>query len=245
MTQTTTLPEFLKSGMQRLEAAKAAHLENARKIDETETAISRAREQKAELEQENGEDTNTWRNLFRAGGAVLTDDLKKRHLARVVQRELAQECDNLALVLDFEREKLKGACDVSAGAYRQAHFSLLNEYAEGELKNALETACGALVRAMKLKALVLDNPLANNTGHQGYIRPEKAVMNQVTSCLVDKISAFNLRLTDEPVLYKTGLSSLTLPHMDHNVAATPASRQVFHERMRQQEAQLRAKGLLS
>ena len=245
MTQTTTIPESLKAGMQRLEAAKAAHLENARKIDETETAINRAREQKAELEQENGEDTNSWRNLFRAGGAVLTDDLKKRHIERVAQRELAQECDNLAQVLEFEREKLKGSCDSSAKAYRQAHLSVLRDYAEGELKQALETACGALVRAMKLKGLVLDNPLANNTGHQGYVEPDKAVMHQVTLFLEQKISGYNLRLTDEPVLYKTGLSSLTLPHMDHNVAGTPFANKAFYDRMQQLEAQLKAKGLLS
>lgn len=70
-------------------------------------------------------------------------------------------------------------------------------------------------------------------------------MHQVTLFLEQKISGYNLRLTDEPVLYKTGLSSLTLPHMDHNVAGTPFANKAFYERMQQLEAQLKAKGLLS
>jgi hypothetical protein len=32
---------------------------------------------------------------------------------------------------------------------------------------------------MVLKADVMANPLANTTGHQGYIEPEKEVMQQV------------------------------------------------------------------
>ncbi len=67
--------------------------------------------QKKELEQENGNDSGAWRAAFRAGGAVITDELKQRHLARVARRELVQECDNMAEVLSFELDSLKGACD--------------------------------------------------------------------------------------------------------------------------------------
>ncbi len=49
-----------------------------------------------------------------------------------------------------------------------------------------------LVRAMVLKAEVMGNPLANTTGHQGYIEPEKEVMQQVVTFLTGKVSAFSV-----------------------------------------------------
>jgi hypothetical protein len=62
---------------------------------------------KKELEQENGNDSGAWRAAFRAGGAVMTDELKQRHMERVARRELAQECDNMNEVLAFELDRLK------------------------------------------------------------------------------------------------------------------------------------------
>ncbi|EDZ9869185.1 glycoprotein 3, partial [Salmonella enterica subsp. enterica serovar Newport] len=110
---------------------------------------------------------------------------------------------------------------------------------------ALRESCGALIRAMKLNILVLNNPLANTTGHQGYIEPEKVVMQQVKAWLEQAVKGCNIRLTDEPVLFKTGLSASTLPHMEHDVATTPGQRKVWQEKMREREADLKARGLLS
>ena len=95
---------------------------------------------------------------------------------------------------------------------------------------------------MKLNILVLNNPFANTTGHEGYIEPEKVVMQQVKAWLEQ---AYSIRLTNEPVLFKTGLSASTLPHMEHDVAATPVQRKVWQEKMRAREASLKARGLLS
>ena len=55
----------------------------------------------------------------------------------------------------------------------------------------------------------------------------------------------NIRLIDEPVLFKTGLSASSLPHMEHDVATTPGQRKVWQEKMREREADLKARGLLS
>ena len=151
----------------------------------------------------------------------------------------------MAEVLSFELDSLKGACDRTARAYRQAHHSVLSQYAEHELDVALRDTCSALVRAMKLNILVLNNPLANTTGHQGYIQPEQAVMQQVKDRLEQAVKGCDIRLTDEPVLFKTGLSASTLPHMEHDVAATPVQRKVWQEKMREREADLKARGLLS
>ncbi len=56
MTDTTFIPDYLKPALERLAAARAAHLEQARLMEDTLTAITRAEEQKAELEQDNGSD---------------------------------------------------------------------------------------------------------------------------------------------------------------------------------------------
>lgn len=114
MTQTAVIPDYLKPAMERLETARSAHLANASRMDETTTAISQVQTQKNELEQENGNDSGAWRAAFRAGGAVITDELKQRHLARVARRELALECDSMNEVLSFELDRLKGACDRTA-----------------------------------------------------------------------------------------------------------------------------------
>lgn len=245
MTSTTVIPDYLKPAMERVEIARSAHLTNARRMDEITTAISQVKTQKKELEQENGNDSGAWRTAFRAGGAAITDELKQRHLARVARRELAQECDNMAEVLSFELDSLMGACDSTARVYRHAHHGVLSQYAEHELDVALRETCGALVRAMKLNILVLNNPLANTIGHQGYPEPEKAVMQQVKAWLEQAVKCCNIRLTDEPVLFKTGLSASTLPHMEHDVAVTPGQRKVWQEKMRERETDLKARGLLS
>ncbi|HFR4646728.1 TPA: glycoprotein 3, partial [Klebsiella pneumoniae] len=49
---------------------------------------------------------------------------------------------------------------------------------------------------------------------------------------------------DEPVLSLTGFPAVTLPHMDHDAASTPGERKVWQEKIRQREADLKARGLL-
>jgi len=79
-----------------------------------------------------------------------------------------------------------------------------SEFAGKELDNALCDACGALVRAMKLKMLALGNPLANTVGIQGYVEPDKAVMQEVKTWLERAVKDCHIRLADEPVLFKAG-----------------------------------------
>ena len=244
MTDTPFIPDYLKPAFSRLDKAKATHTENARKLDETTTAIARTAEQKAGLEQESGSDMSEWRSAFRAAGSVLTDELRNRHLMRVASRELAQECDNLTEVLAFERDLLKVACNSTARAFRQAHHAVLSQYAKEELDRALNDTLGPLVRAMVLKADVMANPLANTIGHQGYTEPEKEVMHQVVTFLTRKVSDFSVTPADEPVLSLTGFPAVALPHMDHDAASTPGQLKVWQEKIRQREADLKARGLL-
>jgi hypothetical protein len=109
----TTLPEYLKPAFNRLDKAKAVHTENARNLDEVTTAITRTAEQKQGWSRRTA--SILANGAFRAAGAVLTDELRNRHLMRVASRELAQECDAMAEVLNFERDKLEAACSVRHG----------------------------------------------------------------------------------------------------------------------------------
>lgn len=147
-------------------------------------------------------------------------------------------------MLAYDSDRLKASCDITARKYRQAHHNVLSEYAGKELDNALRDTCGALVRAMKLKMLTLGNPLANTVGIQGYVEPDKAVMQEVQAWLKRAVNDCHIRLADEPVLFKTGLSAETLPHMDYGVAATNGQRQAFFNKLREREADLKARGLL-
>ena len=67
-------------------------------------------------------------------------------------------------------------------------------------------------------------------------------MQQVKAWLEQAVKGCNIRLIDEPVLFKTGLSASTLPNMEHDVAATPVQRKVWQEKMREREANLKARG---
>ncbi|PNQ71235.1 glycoprotein 3, partial [Klebsiella pneumoniae] len=61
MTDTTFIPDYLKPALERLAEARAAHLEQANRMEDTLTAITRAEEQKAEMEQDNGSEHRTGR----------------------------------------------------------------------------------------------------------------------------------------------------------------------------------------
>ncbi len=162
----------------------------------------------------------------------------------MARRELVQEYDNLAVVLNFERERLRKACDSTATAYRKAHHHLLSLYAEHELEHALNETCEALVRAMHLSILVQENPLANTTGHQGYIDPDKAVMQQVKSSLEQKIKQMQISLTGEPV---PGSPGCQRQHSRTWIMRWQAHRhsEVWQDKIDQQGAELKARGLLS
>lgn len=97
---------------------------------------------------------------------------------------------------------------------------------------------------MKLKMLALDNPLANTVGIQGYVEPDKAIMQEVKTWLESAVKNCHIRLTDEPVLFKAGLSAETLAHMNYGVAVTICQRQIFFNKLREREADLKARGLL-
>ena len=65
----------LNAALAQLEKARAAHLENARLMDETVKAIERAEQEKNALAQADGNDADDWRASAgcRYSGMVLSD----------------------------------------------------------------------------------------------------------------------------------------------------------------------------
>lgn len=72
-----------------------------------------------------------------------------------------------------------------------------------------------------------------------------AAISQMKAWIDQAVKGCDIRLTDESVLFRTRLSASTLPHRKHDVAATPVQRKVWQEKMRECEADLKARGLLS
>lgn len=75
--------------------------------------------------------------------------------------------------------------------------------------------------------------LANTTCLEGYVEPEQAIIQHLKAWLEQAVKDCNIRLTNESILFKTGLSASTLPHMNHDVATTPGQRKVWLEKMRE------------
>lgn len=67
-------------------------------------------------------------------------------------------------------------------------------------------------------------------------------MQQVKSSLEQKIKQMQISLSGEPVLRLAGLSAATLPHMDYEVAGTPAQRKVWQDKIDSREQSLRPEG---
>lgn len=59
---------------------------------------------------------------------------------------------------------------------------------------------------MKLKLMARSGALENKAAAAiGYEEPEKAIMNEVAAWLKNAVQACHIRLSDEPVLYRTGM----------------------------------------
>jgi len=89
------------------------------------------------LEQENDKDSGAWRTAFRAGGAVITDELKQHHLARMARRELAAAVQEYqALLLDDNAsdsrrlQTLRDLIDVKKWEVNQAAGRYIFSYEE-------------------------------------------------------------------------------------------------------------------
>ncbi|MXD62533.1 hypothetical protein FQ007_29310, partial [Escherichia coli] len=72
----------LQPALAQLEKARAAHLENARLMDETGTAIERAEQEKNALAQADGNDADDWRTAFSAALCVLRNAVFLRYIVR-------------------------------------------------------------------------------------------------------------------------------------------------------------------
>ncbi|MEQ9997950.1 capsid size determination protein [Pectobacterium versatile] len=249
MSQTTTQetkpvnpqPDMLKRATDYYLRMREAHTVNAGELDNIDTAIARAKEQKTNTEAENQLSDTDWRARFLAARGEMTEELKNQQLQRLAQRELAQEYDGLLAQLEIEQLRQKAKCYASAKDCCNAHASALRDYAEWEFNQALNTISANVIRAIKLKRHMLDITTSEFTQGLAYQNPEKVVMDLVTEKLKAKTNNYRFDMSNEPVLSSLGLNVPSLPHSDFEPVASPARRMKFFRELKEKEEALKTR----
>ncbi|WP_323666401.1 capsid size determination protein [Pectobacterium punjabense] len=249
MTQTTTpdtkpvnpLPDTLTKATDYYLRMRKAHTVNASELDNIDTAIARAKEQKTNTEAENQLSDTDWRARFLAARGEMTEELKNQQLQRLAQRELAQEYDGLLAQLDIEQLRQKAKCHASAKDCCNAHASALRDYAEWEFNQALNTISANVIRAIKLQRHMLDITTSEFTQGLAYQNPEKVVMDLVVEKLKAKTNNYRFDMSNEPVLSSLGLNVPSLPHSYFEPVASPARRMKFFNELKEKEEALKTR----
>ena len=249
MSQTTTpetkpanaLPETLKRATSYYLRMREEHTANAGELDNIDTAINRAKEQKASTEAENQLSDTDWRARFLAARGEMTEELKNQQLHRLAQRELAQEYDGLLAQLEIEQLRQKAKCSASAKDCCDAHAGALRDYAEWEFNQALNSISTNLIRAIKLKRHMLDITTSEYKQGHAYQKPEKVVMDLITNNLREKADNYRFDMSNEPVLSSLGLNTPSLPHADFAPVSSPAKRTIFFRELKEKEDALKTR----
>ncbi|KHS94761.1 capsid size determination protein [Pectobacterium parvum] len=237
-----TPPDVLKKTADEYQKRRAEHFANASELDNIDTAIARAKEQKANTEAENQLSDTDWRARFLAARGEMTEELKSQQLQRLAQRELAQEYDGLLAQLEIEQLRQKAKCYASAKDCCDAHASALRDYAEWEFNQALNNISTNLIRAIKLKRHMLDITTSEYKQGIAYQKPEKVVMDLVTENLRVKTDNYRFDMSNELVLSSLGLNSPSLPHSYFEPVASPAQRMKFFRELKEKEEALKVRG---
>ncbi|MFJ5506549.1 capsid size determination protein [Pectobacterium carotovorum] len=249
MSQTTTpetkpvnpLPDTLKRATDYYLRMREAHTVNAGELDNIDTAIARAKEQKTNTEAENQLSDTDWRARFLAARGEMTEELKNQQLHRLAQRELAQEYDGLLAQLEIEQLRQKAKCYASAKDCCDAHASALRDYAKREFNQALSNISTALIRAIKLKRHMLDITTSEYKQGIAYQKPEKIVMDLIVEKLKVKANDYRFDMSNEPVLSSLGLNAPSLPHADFAPVSSPARRTIFFQELKEKEEALKTR----
>ncbi|MBA5205505.1 capsid size determination protein [Pectobacterium aroidearum] len=235
------LPETLKRATSYYLRMREEHTANAGELDNIDTAINRAKEQKANTEAENQLSDTDWRARFLAARGEMTAELKNQQLQRLAQRELAQEYDGLLAQLEIEQLRQKAKCSASAKDCCDAHASALRNYAEWEFNQALNSISTNLIRAIKLKLHMLDITTSEYKQGHAYQKPEKVVMDLITNNLREKADNYRFNMSNEAVLSSLGLNAPSLPHSYFEPVASPAQRMKFFRELKEKEDALKTR----
>ncbi|EPB4204966.1 aldehyde dehydrogenase [Yersinia enterocolitica] len=193
-------------------AAKAAHLENVKKLNELQASITRCQQQQQEAENDNQQAENSWRKLFRKLRGEMTEELQSQHATRIAKRELAKEFAGLIEEIKLDESLAKLYCCSSAKEYQQAHKETILAYADMEMKTALENLSQEIIRAAKIKI----------TAYKMYgSRPATEILNGVKDHLIDIASKFELDMEKEPVLSELKLHQPALEGVDDELYNSP------------------------
>ncbi|MGK9470890.1 hypothetical protein ACSST1_19295 [Pantoea agglomerans] len=206
----------------RFSEAKAAHTAQMIKINDITAAIARSKKERdAAIENGKEEETN-WRTRFRSLRGAMTPELRAEHSQRIASRELAGEFTGLIEELDFEHEGETISAVRTGRAYVNAHSTAFTQYAESQWDAAMRNVSPTLVRAIRLKLLLLRlNDRGRHTDPQ-HEEPEAVLAREVGKLLTDKAESARLDMDAEPVLSEIGVYRPALTGVDMRLYNSPA-----------------------
>ncbi|WP_405081086.1 capsid size determination protein [Pectobacterium versatile] len=234
--------DYVKKTADGYQKSRAEHFANVNDLDNINTAIERAKEQKANAEAENQLSDSDWRARFLAARGEMTEELKNQQLQRLAQRELAQEYDGLLAQLEIDQLKQKAKCHHSAKECWRDYNSALFQYADREFKQAMNNISEELIRAIKLYRHMYDVTTSEFTEGLAYQDPDKRVINQVIDYLMVKSNKYQFDMENEPELSSLRLYRPALPHSDFPPVSTPCQNMKFWRELKEKEEALKARG---
>ncbi|MCU1793230.1 capsid size determination protein [Pectobacterium polaris] len=240
--KSVTPPDVLKKTADEYQKRRAEHFANASELDNIDTAIARAKEQKANTESENQLSDTDWRARFLAARGEMTEELKNQQLQRLAQRELAQEYDGLLAQLEIDQLKQKAKCHHSAKECRDAYKTALFQYANWEFNQAINNISEDLIRAIKLYRHMYDVTTSEFTEGLAYQNPDNRVMNQVIDHLMVKSNKYQFNMDNEPELSSLRLYQPALPHSDFPPVSTLCQNTKFWRELKEKEEALKTRG---
>ncbi|MFU9135733.1 hypothetical protein [Erwinia tasmaniensis] len=209
--------------LKRLADARTAHTAQMMKINDITTAIARSKKER-EAAIENGKEAETnWRTRFRDLRGAITPELRAEHSQRIASRELAEEFTGLIEELEFEHEGETINAVRTGRAYVDAHSTAFTQYVNGQWDAAMRNVSPTLVRAIRLKLLLLKlNDQGRHTDPQ-HEEPEVILAREVGKLLTGKAEDARLDMDAEPVLSEMGLYRPALTDVDMRLYNSPCA----------------------
>ncbi|WHZ41841.1 hypothetical protein QNM34_06070 [Rahnella bonaserana] len=179
------------------------------KMEEIIADIGRCQHQKEEVETLSEQSGSQWRETFLKMRGQVSAEMKEQQLQRMANQEMSRELGHLLLTLDIEKDRQEITCSGSGKMLLESHENALMVYADNELKQALSTGLGALIRAMSLKRTALAYQQATVTlgGRLSdyEVNPDTVIFEEINKFLKGGMTRYAFDMAQEPVLTEIGI----------------------------------------
>lgn len=196
--------------------AKTEHDGNMQKLEDIGAEIIRKGQEREAILEESVKAEESWRSRFRQLRGVMTPEMKAERSQQVADRELAEEFGSLISEMEAEKEKVMESACYSGKGYIRTHYEALSAYAQNEWSAALQNLPLELMRAFRLRLLVLEM--------KGKERPYATVSDELGEYVSAICRYYPFDMDQEPVISQLGLSRPALTGVDMAKYKTPAQR---------------------